>query len=112
QAAVLTQTAPEIRISPWRSVVVPADVRGLAEVGLITTPDSPWEGVTACAGKPGCSKALADVRADATRLTPQMRRDGRRVHWSGCGRRCGKPGGEFVDVVAVGDGYLVDGERV
>ncbi|HWD78235.1 MAG TPA: precorrin-3B synthase [Kribbella sp.] len=112
QAAVLTQTAPEIRISPWRSVVVPADVRGLAEVGLIATPDSPWEGVTACAGKPGCSKALADVRADATRLMPQMRRDGRRVHWSGCGRRCGNPGGEFVDVVAVGDGYLVDGERV
>jgi precorrin-3B synthase len=45
-------------------------------------------------------------------LMPGMRRDGRRVHWSGCERRCGKPAGEFADVVAVGNGYLVDGERM
>jgi precorrin-3B synthase len=110
QAAALAQIAPEIGITPWRSVVVPtktADVEG-----LLTTSDSVWEGVTACAGQPGCAKALADVRADAARLMPRMRRDGRRVHWSGCERRCGKPAGGFVDVLAVGDGYLVDGERV
>ncbi|GAA1152195.1 nitrite/sulfite reductase [Kribbella jejuensis] len=112
QAAALTQVAPEIRITPWRSVVVPATARGLQDVGLITTPNSLWEGVTACAGRPGCAKALADVRADATRLMPEMERDGRRVHWSACERRCGKPGGLFVDVVSVADGYLVDGERV
>ncbi|MGZ0152187.1 precorrin-3B synthase [Kribbella sp. WER1] len=97
-----------VRVTPWRSLVVPADTRGLDQVGLITSPDSPWEGVTACAGRPGCAKALADVRADARQLTVR----GRRVHWSGCERRCGKPAGEFVDVVAVGDGYLVDGERL
>ncbi|MFD7160896.1 precorrin-3B synthase [Kribbella sp. NPDC059898] len=105
QAAVLG----EVRVTPWRSVVVPAGTRGLDEVGLVTTPDSPWEGVTACAGRPGCAEALADVRTDAAKhLVPR----GRRVHWSGCERRCGKPAGEFVDVVAVGDGYLVDGERL
>ncbi|WP_427890491.1 precorrin-3B synthase [Kribbella sp. GL6] len=99
----------EVRVTPWRSVVVPAGTRGLEEVGLVTTPDSPWEGVTACAGRPGCAKALADVRTDAAKhLIPR----GGRVHWSGCERRCGKPAGEFVDVVAVGDGYLVDGERL
>ena len=112
QAVALAQAAPELRFTPWRSVVVPADSQGLDEVGLITTPGSVWEGVTACAGRPGCAKALADVRADAIRLMPEMKRDGRRVHWSGCERRCGKPGGSFVDVVAVGDGYLVDGKRV
>ena len=100
-----------IRLTPWRSVVLPAVSTGpLERVGLVTTPDSPWNGVTACAGRPGCSKALADVRADAWRVVPTMGRDGRRVHWSGCERRCGKPAGEFVDVVAVGNGYLVDGE--
>ncbi len=100
-----------IRLTPWRSVVLPAVCTGpLERVGLVTTPDSPWNGVTACAGRPGCSKALADVRADAWRVVPTMRRDGRRVHWSGCERRCGKPTGEFVDVIAVGNGYLVDGE--
>jgi precorrin-3B synthase len=112
QAAALVHAGNEVRITPWRSVVVPATAAGLDEVGLITTPRSVWEGVTACAGQPGCAKALADVRADAGRLIPGMRRDGRPVHWSGCERRCGKPAGGFVDVLAVSDGYLVDGERV
>ena len=82
----------------------------LEGIGLVTAPDSVWGGVTACAGRPGCSKALADVRADARRVMPGMGRDGRRVHWSGCERRCGKPAAEFVDVLAGGNGYLVDGE--
>ena len=113
QAAVLTQVADEIRLTPWRSVVVPAvSTEPLERVGLVTTPDSTWNGVTACAGQPGCAKALADVRADAWRITPGIPRDGLRVHWSGCERRCGKPSGEFVDVLAVGNGYLVDGERM
>lgn len=123
QATVLVQAGPEVRITPWRSVVVPAGTGGLEAVGLITTPVSVWEGVTACAGRPGCAKALADVRADATRLltgtTGGPARElagvfgrGRRVHWSGCERRCGRPGADFVDVLAVSDGYLVDGERV
>ncbi|MFI5698236.1 precorrin-3B synthase [Kribbella sp. NPDC051586] len=112
QAAALVETADEIRVTPWRSVVVPATATGLEDAGLVTTPDSVWEGVTACAGRPGCAKALADVRADASRLMPTFPRDGRRVHWAGCERRCGKPADGFVDVVAVGDGYWVDGVRV
>ncbi|TCC03009.1 precorrin-3B synthase [Kribbella soli] len=115
QAAALVQVGDEVRITPWRSVVVPAGSTGLEEVGLVTTPDSIWEGVTACAGQPGCAKALADVRADATRMLGELARvvgRGRRVHWSGCERRCGKPAAGFVDVLAVGNGYLVDGERV
>jgi precorrin-3B synthase len=113
QAELLSQLADEIRITPWRSVVLPTGpAEPLEDVGLVTTPDSPWNGVTACAGQPGCGKALADVRADAARLVPGLERDGRRVHWSGCERRCGKPAGEFVDVLAVGNGYLVDGERM
>lgn len=120
QAVALTRVAPEVRVTPWRSVVVPAAAQGLEEVGLVTTPGSRWEGVTACAGQPGCAKALADVRADATRHVTDAAggalgrglESGRRVHWSGCERRCGKPAGSFVDVLAVGDGYLVDGERV
>ncbi|MFD3406296.1 precorrin-3B synthase [Kribbella sp. NPDC058693] len=112
QAAVLAAAVGGVRVTPWRSVVVPGGASGLEGVGLVSTPGSVWEGVTACAGRPGCSKALGDVRADAARLMPAFERDGRRVHWAGCERRCGKPAGEFVDVVAVGDGYLVDGERL
>jgi precorrin-3B synthase len=113
QAAVLTEVADEIRITPWRSVVLPAlRVEPLEEVGLITKADSSWNGVTACAGQPGCAKALADVRADAWRVTPRLPRHGRQMHWSGCERRCGKPAGEFVDVLATGSGYVIDGERM
>jgi len=109
---------PVLRVTPSRSVVVAGvvgaegAVRRLKAVGLVLEPSSSWNGVTSCAGRPGCAKALADVRADARRVVPgwSTRSTGRVVHWSGCERRCGRPGGEFVDVVALaGGGYSVDG---
>ncbi len=113
QAALLTQVADKIRITPWRSVVLPSmPVEPLEQVGLITKADSPWNGVTACAGRPGCAKALADVRTDAWQVTPRLPRHGRPMHWSGCERRCGKPAGEFVDVLATGNGYVIDGDQM
>ncbi len=115
QAAVVADVADEIRITPWRSIVlrVGSDPTArLDEVGLITKADSPWNGVTACAGQPGCAKALADVRADARRVTPRLPQHEHPMHWSGCDRRCGKPAGEFVDVLATANGYVIDGERM
>jgi precorrin-3B synthase len=121
QAAALVEAARagsgDLRVTPWRSVVVcglPAEaVEGvlgrLEAAGLAADPRSGWAGVTACTGRPGCGKALADVRGDARRVTPADRAGQRPVHWSGCDRRCGRPAGDFVDVVALGNGYLVDG---
>ncbi|SER45625.1 precorrin-3B synthase [Lentzea xinjiangensis] len=89
-----------LRLTPWRSVVVPA---GTDVSGLITDPASPWHGVSACTGRPGCAKSLSDVRADARAWlgTPHSRP----VHWSGCARRCGRPAGDVIEFVATGDGY-------
>jgi precorrin-3B synthase len=89
-----------LRLTPWRGLVVPA---GTDTSGLITDPDSPWHGVSACTGRPGCAKSLSDVRADARAWlgTPHHRP----VHWSGCARRCGRPAGEVIEFVATGDGY-------
>ncbi|WP_256356098.1 precorrin-3B synthase [Streptomyces sp. PKU-EA00015] len=97
----------ELRVTPWRGVVLPgvpgALLPGLADAGLVTGPDSPWTGVGACTGRPGCAKSLADVRADATaRIAAGA--GGLPVYWSGCERRCGHPRGAWVDVVATGDG--------
>ncbi|MGW7365354.1 cobalamin biosynthesis protein CobG [Streptomyces sp. NPDC054841] len=106
--ALLPAPADEVRLTPWRGVVVPgfadraaaeARLAQLGEAGLITGADSPWYGVGACTGRPGCAKSLADVRTDAT-----PGRGGLPVYWSGCERRCGHPHGEYVDVLATADG--------
>jgi precorrin-3B synthase len=107
----------ELRVTPWRSVVVPELAGDAAEwlarfvaAGFVVDPGSAWVGVTACAGRPGCASALADVRGDAARVMPKVAA-GRSVHWAGCARRCGRPP-DAVDVVATGNGYVVDGAAV
>ncbi len=98
------------RVTPWRSIVLPdvaPDAAAQAHrLGFGVSADSPWVGVSACAGRPGCAKALADVQADAR--AGLQRWPGRVVHWSGCSRRCGRPAGTDVDVVATATGYRID----
>ncbi|MEV5593271.1 precorrin-3B synthase [Streptomyces sp. NPDC052496] len=104
----------ELRMTPWRGVVLPGlppetagpGLRELATAGLVTDPASPWYGLGACTGRPGCAKSLSDVRADAAATLPGNGA-GLPVHWSGCARRCGHPHGAWVDVVATGDAYEV-----
>ncbi|WP_093146563.1 nitrite/sulfite reductase [Saccharopolyspora antimicrobica] len=107
-----SEAAGELRLTPWRTVVLPgvrpdeAD-RWLPELGargLLVDPASDGVGVTTCAGRPGCAKSLADVREDARRAAPAGALP---VHWSGCGRRCGRPPGRVVEVLATGAGYEV-----
>lgn len=98
----------ELRLTPWRGVILPGveAADALESAGLITSPASPWLGVGACIGRPGCAKSLADVRADAAKaLGPGP--SSLPVYWSGCERRCGHPHGDWVDVVATADGYDV-----
>ncbi|MFC9946776.1 precorrin-3B synthase [Streptomyces pratensis] len=113
----LLSGAGELRLTPWRGVVVtgigPARAGSLldrlAEAGLITGPGSPWAGVGACIGRPGCAKSLADVRAEAgAAVGPAGRLP---VYWSGCERRCGHPHGEWIDVVATPDGHRISHVR-
>ncbi|MFF5335625.1 precorrin-3B synthase [Streptomyces sp. NPDC013181] len=116
--------AGELRLTPWRGVVVPgvrrerapAALDALGAAGLVTADRSPWTGTGACIGRPGCAKSLADVRGDAASALPAAPPgDALPVYWSGCERRCGHPRGDWVDVVAAPDGYQVtvvrDGDR-
>ncbi|MFF2651418.1 precorrin-3B synthase [Streptomyces sp. NPDC058045] len=103
----------ELRLTPWRGAVLsgldagPAAERltALAAAGLITSADSPWHRVTACTGRPGCARSRTDVRADAEHAVRAGPRAALPVHWSGCERRCGRPRGEHLDIVATPDGY-------
>lgn len=111
QARWLAGQASELRISPWRSVVLPglADPARAADeaaaLGLGVDADSPWYRVSACTGRPGCAKALADVQADARAAVTRW--PGRNVRWSGCERRCGRPRDTEIDVVATENGYRI-----
>lgn len=102
-------TGRPARITPWRSVVLPdqadaeAVLREAAGFGFGTDERSPWLRVTACAGQPGCARALADVQADAAGLAARW--PGRNVHVSGCARHCGRPAATEIDVTATNEGY-------
>jgi precorrin-3B synthase len=100
------------RVTPWRGIVLPdadAAVRDAAAgLGFGVSADTPWAGVSACAGRPGCAKALADVQADAR--AGLRRWPGRVVHWSGCERRCGRSARTEIDVVATATGYRIEGQ--
>ena len=117
-AAQLTWVADRVgerpaRITPWRGVVLPdlPDAAGLirdaAGLGYGVDAGSPWLRVTACAGRPGCASALADVQADAAGFAARWPE--RIVHVSGCARHCGRPVGPLVDVTATSEGYQVAG---
>jgi precorrin-3B synthase len=113
EALAALEKAGQLVVTPWRGVLVtdlvPSAAAGwlaaLARAGLEVSADSRWAGVTACAGRPGCAKALADVRHDATGATRFG--DGLPVHWIGCARGCGSPSAPHVRVEATGAGYAV-----
>ncbi|MPY78930.1 MAG: precorrin-3B synthase [Actinophytocola sp.] len=124
QVRLLAEIADEAVVTPWRSVLLPdlddADARAaerrLADAGVLVEPHDPAASITACIGSQGCAKALADVRADATNAMSELAAvggaPGVAAHFAGCTRRCGRPPTSAVDVLADGDGYLVDGDRV
>ncbi|TDB80199.1 precorrin-3B synthase [Actinomadura sp. KC216] len=105
QAEALAAIAPGVRVTPWRSVVIRdltrADARHTAArldaAGFATDPDSPWVGVTACTGSPGCARSQGDVQGEARRWVDGLEHAPRTpVHWAGCERRCGMPRGPVV----------------
>lgn len=115
-AALLAAAEKPVVITPWRSLLLcdlaPEDadavLRVLAPRGLVFDENSPWLTNSACTGRPGCARSLADVHADvrldvaeeiASRIHTPVHR-----HWVGCERACGSP--TFGQVlVATESGY-------
>ncbi|GAA1820642.1 precorrin-3B synthase [Actinomadura chokoriensis] len=102
QADALAGLADEVRVTPWRSVVLRDLGQGAASriaarlgaAGFAVDPASPWVGVSACTGSPGCAKSRGDVQGEARRWAGGLERAPETpVHWAGCERRCGMPRG-------------------
>jgi sulfite reductase beta subunit-like hemoprotein len=99
--------ATDVRLSTERTVTLvdiePAAADGvrdaLERLGLIGRA-SGWQGLTACAGRGACAKALVDVRAGARARATRRRAGDPREHWSACPRRCGRPAGDATAVTA------------
>jgi precorrin-3B synthase len=90
----------EVRLTPWRSVVIPnvahrrasRALQQLEQLGLAVDEADPALGVVACAGNTGCPSSFTDTQRDARAMVQGLRnsrnRSGFSVHLSGCSKRC------------------------
>ncbi len=86
--------APPLRITPWRSVLVPGGAARAAELaapGLVVSAGSPWAVLTACAGAPACARTTTPTRELARAAATLVDPFGPPVHVIGCDRACGHP---------------------
>lgn len=104
--AQLADLAGEIRLTPWRMVLLP----GLAHLpdmpGIILDPANPLPRVFACTGAPGCAQALGDTRSLARGLAPHLPPD-TRLHVSGCDKGCAHPAPATVTLTAMAGGFAL-----
>jgi len=114
-AALLREhAAGDARVAPWRTLTLvdldPAQAReitrALDNLGLVTTADSGWNGLSACSGEGACARALLDVRAAASVRAGQRGPGAPTEHWSGCERRCGMKRDVDQAVIAGEDGIV------
>jgi precorrin-3B synthase len=103
----------EVRLTPWRSVVIPniphqraaRALGNLEELGLVVDVADPALSVVACAGSTGCPSSFTDTQRDARAWIETLRttpgRAGFSVHFSGCSKRCADSTTRF-DVTFVG----------
>ena len=106
--------ATELRLSPWRMILVPlpsqADARQMAraagELGFIVDAEDPRLAVLACSGAPECPQALGATRERLDELAPlaaRLARDGVGLHVSGCAKGCARPSAAPTTLVARGE---------
>jgi precorrin-3B synthase len=118
--AARTAGATELRLTPWRAILVPTPSLGAARrlaaaaasANLIVDPDDPRRRFAACVGAPVCAQATTDVRGDALRLAPLLAdASGPEIflHLSGCVKGCAHQG--RAPVVFVGRAARYDVRR-
>lgn len=97
----------EVRITPWRQVVIPGnpDILSpqLEDLDLITSPADPRASLVACVGSPECQSGTTQTRKDAlnwAKAVPELFESERRIHVSGCSKGCAHRGGSPITLTA------------
>jgi precorrin-3B synthase len=109
QAATLEALAAnghDLRLTPWRMVLLEGATALPTIAGLITDPQDPALRVIACTGAPGCPQALAPTRPLALQLAPLVPQDGI-LHVSGCAKGCAHPARAPLTLTATAAGFAV-----
>jgi precorrin-3B synthase len=114
-AAIVGRRNGELRIAPRSAVLGTLPRAELAQIrrelerlDLRLDAASGYAGIVACSGLTGCTKALADVRADAAKIAEriaQRRLFGTTLNLAACEKRCAMPAGADIDLVATAAGY-------
>lgn len=100
--AALAALGADLRVTPWRMLLIEGARELPAIPGLVTDPSDPILRVTACTGAPGCPQALAPTRDLARELAPHVAAG---LHVSGCAKGCAHPGPAPVTLTATLTGF-------
>ncbi len=106
--------ASELRLSPWRIILVPLPSQAEAErlrnaagvLGFIVEANDPRLAVVACSGAPECPQGLGPTREHLDELSPVAARlalEGLGLHVSGCAKSCARPSAAPATLVARGE---------
>lgn len=99
-SAAAAHGAAELRLTPWRTVLVPlpslsrarALAGGLTGISCILDPADPRRRIAACPGAPSCARGTTPLRDDVPRLATGMAPgSGIAIHVSGCEKGCAHP---------------------
>ena len=115
-ANLLTEYAlSEIRITPWRALIIPTKdfkaaekiTQSLPTIGVITAREDPRNLIITCPGSPGCLQANGPTHDVALQLTEKLNTvpSGPRpyVHISGCKKGCANPAPSPITVTLQDD---------
>jgi precorrin-3B synthase len=117
QLRAVADLTPEIRLSPWRILYIPAEEGAPAayiaakarELGFVTEAGDPLMRIQACPGRPACRAAHADTRSDAQAIARWMAASGfsGTAHVSGCAKGCASSARADITLVGVPGGYRI-----
>lgn len=108
--------ATELRLTPWRAILIPvyshetaaALLTAAATLGFISDAADPRRAIAACPGAPACASGTTPVRADADLFATAaagLLAGGATLHVSGCAKGCARRQAAALTLVAEAGRY-------